>query len=260
MTAWPSPSPRRTPGQAGAGHEQLLNQHYNYQRETIEPFTTTFSLPGVAVSGKIRTEEEDLLVLFAGYTLSDQNIVVGTFCHPADREVIARLFQQLIRSLGPIGASPTAAPSPPPITVERGLLPDLFCGRRLVEHRAYQRHCSRSNPVSLPNNPSPRCCQYLTLSIRPFNSSLSKYLRLQQTRSPGPLSPLSPTRRHLTNGFGTRLLKGLHCRCLRLGRQPQTAASFMLTTLTELKVLWFVLCLACPRLATLLSVARMTLM
>jgi len=110
MVAWTSPAPSHSPQQAVAGHEQLLADTYSYQRETIEPFTTTFDVSGVAVSGKIRIEEDDLVVLFAGYALSNRSIVVGTFCHPADREVIARLFQPLIRSVGPVRAPSMGTP------------------------------------------------------------------------------------------------------------------------------------------------------
>jgi len=122
IVAWTSPAPSHSPQQAVAGHEQLLKQRYNYQRDTIESFATTFGLPGVAVTGRIGSGEDALLVVFAGYTVSDHSIVVGTFCHPTDREVIARLFQPLIRSVGPARAanggtsSPVAPPSASPRT------------------------------------------------------------------------------------------------------------------------------------------------
>ncbi len=114
LVAWTSPAPRLSPQQAVAGHEQLLNQHYNYQRESREPFTSTFGLSGIAVTGKIGAGEDALLVVFAGYAVSDHSIVVGTFCHPTDRELIGRLFQPLIRSVGRVGAPSLGTPSPLP--------------------------------------------------------------------------------------------------------------------------------------------------
>ncbi|MCK4324165.1 MAG: hypothetical protein KAW89_06510, partial [Armatimonadetes bacterium] len=67
LVAWTSPAPSHSPQQAVAGHEQLLNQRYNYQRESSEPFTSTFGLSGIAVTGKIGAGEDALLVVFAGY-------------------------------------------------------------------------------------------------------------------------------------------------------------------------------------------------
>ena len=113
LVAWTSPAPSHSPQQAVAGHEQLLNQHYNYQRESREPFTSTFGLSGVRVTGKIGAGEDALLVIFAGYAVSDHSVVVvGTFCHPTDRELIGRFFQPLIRSIGLVGAPSTGTPSP----------------------------------------------------------------------------------------------------------------------------------------------------
>jgi len=114
LVAWTSPAPSHSPQQAVAGHEKLLSQRYDYQRESSELFTTAFGLSGVAVTGEIGTGEDALLVVFAGYAVSDHSIVVGTFSRPADREVIARLFQPLIRSVGPAGAPSLGTPSPLP--------------------------------------------------------------------------------------------------------------------------------------------------
>ncbi len=114
LVAWTSPASSHSPQQAVAGHEQLLNQRYDYQHESSEPFTTAFGLSGVAVTGEIGAGEDALLVVFAGYAVSDHSIVVGTFCHPADREVIAGFFQPLIRSVGPIGAPSMGTPLPLP--------------------------------------------------------------------------------------------------------------------------------------------------
>jgi len=112
LVAWTSPAPSHSPQQAVAGHEQLLTQRYNYQRDTIESFTTTSGLPGVAVTGSIESEETRLLVVFAGYTVGDYDIVVGTFCRPKDKEIIGPFFQLLIRSVGPAGATNMGTPSP----------------------------------------------------------------------------------------------------------------------------------------------------
>ncbi len=120
LVVWTSPAVSHSPQQAVAGHEQLLRQRYNYERENSKPFTTAFGLSGIVVTGRIATGEDTLLVVFAGYTISDHNVVIGTFCRPADREIIAGLLQPLIRSVGPLGATgngtspplPTSASSP----------------------------------------------------------------------------------------------------------------------------------------------------
>lgn len=114
LVAWTSPAPSHSPQQAVAGHEQLLNQHYDYQRESSEPFTSTFGLSGIAVTGRIGTGQDAIGVVFAGYTAGDYDIVVGTFCNPTDRELIGRLFQPLIRSVGRAGALSVGTPSPLP--------------------------------------------------------------------------------------------------------------------------------------------------
>jgi len=116
IVGWTSPAISHSPQQAVAGHEELLQQRYSYERESSEPFTSTLGLSGIAVTGQIGTGQDALLVVFAGYTVGDYDIVVGTFCHPQDQEIIARFFQLLIRSVGRIGAPSIATPPPLPAT------------------------------------------------------------------------------------------------------------------------------------------------
>ena len=51
LVGWTSPAPTHSPQQAVAGHEQLLNQRYDYQRESSEPFTSSFGLPAKKIKG-----------------------------------------------------------------------------------------------------------------------------------------------------------------------------------------------------------------
>ncbi len=112
IVVWTTPAPHCSAQQAVAGHEQLLKQHYHYQRKSSEPFTSAFGLSGIAVTGEIGTGEDTLLAIFAGYAVLDRNIIVGTFCRPAVQEVVARLFWPLIWSVGPVGAADSDTPSP----------------------------------------------------------------------------------------------------------------------------------------------------
>jgi len=152
IVAWTSPAPRHSPQQAVAGHEQLLNQHYNYQRESIEPFTSTFGLSGVRVTGKIGAGEDALLVIFAGYTVSAHSIVVGTFCHPKDRELITRFFQPLITSVGAVGAPSlgTPPPLPAPAASPRTDRPETSAS---IEHPQTMTEPPPTAPLRTPTGP-----------------------------------------------------------------------------------------------------------
>jgi len=148
IVAWTSPAPSHSPQQAVAGHEELLQQRCNYQRESSEPFTSTFGLSGIAVTGRTGTGQGTICVVFAGYTVGDHDIVVGTFCHPQDKDIIARFFQPLIRSVGRIGAPSTGTPAPLPAA------PALLPQTDRPETSAYIEHpqtVTEAPPVASPS-------------------------------------------------------------------------------------------------------------
>jgi len=121
IVTWTSPAPERTAEQAVIAHERVLGQEWQYQRQSLEPFTNQSGWPGLMVSGTITTEQgASYIALFAGYALPDRYLVVGTFCSAEQRESLtSRIFAPLIASLAPspmflaLTDRPPTAPAPP---------------------------------------------------------------------------------------------------------------------------------------------------
>ncbi len=124
LVAWSTPDTELTVAKAAAGHESLLGQRWDYQRQHARPFTTEAGQPALQVTGKIFTANEAHYgCIFAVYVVEGKYYVLGTFYQPDHEAAVREVFAPLMHSVrrlpevrGPERPAPPSLPTPKPLS------------------------------------------------------------------------------------------------------------------------------------------------